>query len=114
MGTPHFQKIEPKDIDAFTAIVGAAHVLHTAESMESYSHDYTEDFHYVPDLVVKPADTAEIAAILRHCHARNIAVTPAGARTGLSGGMLAVQGGLILATDRLNRIQMQRYSMTLA
>lgn len=104
MAPLQFQKITSADIEHFKAIVGAEHVLQTSESMESYAHDYTEDFHYVPDLVVRPGNTAEIAAIMRHCHARNIAVTPAGARTGLSGGMLAVQGGLILATDRLNRI----------
>ncbi len=99
-----FQKINAADIEAFTAIVGSEFVIQSAEGMESYSHDYTEDLHFVPDLVVKPANAQEIAAVMRHCHARNIVVTPAGARTGLSGGMLAVHGGLILATDRLNRI----------
>jgi glycolate oxidase len=99
-----FQKITQQDIDVFIGIVGEAHVLHLREALEPYSHDYTEDLCFYPDLVLKPGNTSEISKILRHCSERNIAVTPAGARTGLSGGMLPVQGGIVLATDRLNQI----------
>ena len=37
-------------------------------------------------------------------HANDVPVTPAGARTGLSGGALPVEGGISLSTRRLNRI----------
>lgn len=104
MGQGIFQDITQEDIASFTALVGAAHVLQSAEDREAYSHDFTEDLRFLPDAVVRPGNADEVAAVLRHCHARAIAVTPAGARTGLSGGMLPVKGGLVLATDRLNEI----------
>lgn len=104
MPTTTFQRIESADLRAFEAMVGTEQVLIAAEAVEPYTHDYTEDLRYVPEVVLRPGKTAEVSAIMRHCHARGIAVTPAGARTGLSGGMLAVHGGVILATDRLNRI----------
>lgn len=74
------------------------------ESLESYSHDYTEDLVYTPQIVLRPGNAEQISRILHHCNQRRIPVTAAGARTGLSGGMLPVHGGIILATDRLNKI----------
>lgn len=104
MAAPIFQKIEAADLAAFATMIGEAYVLQDAETIARYSHDYTEDLVFAPDVVLKPANALEIAAVLRHCNARRIPVTPAGARTGLSGGMLAVCGGVVLATDRLNQI----------
>jgi glycolate oxidase len=104
MHSATFQKIEDSDLAAFAAIVGEQYVLRDAESLDRYAHDYTEGFRFAPEVVLKPADAMQIAGVLRHCNARHIPVTPAGARTGLSGGMLAVCGGVVLATDRLNRI----------
>ncbi|MBO75014.1 MAG: FAD-binding oxidoreductase, partial [Flavobacteriales bacterium] len=66
--------------------------------------DYTEDLVFMPGLVVEPASTQEVQAVLKWAHEHNVPVTPAGAMTGLSGGALPVQGGISLSTRRLNRI----------
>jgi glycolate oxidase len=58
----------------------------------------------MPAVVVKPSTTEEIAAIMKIANRELIPVTPRGAGTGLSGGALAVMGGIILSTERLNRI----------
>jgi glycolate oxidase len=102
--TSPFNKVSPADLDAFRAIVGDAYVLLDGETLASYSHDYTEDFRFPPEVVVRPGTAEEVAAVLAHCHAAYLPVTPAGARTGLSGGVLAVYGGVSLATDRLNQV----------
>lgn len=99
-----FSKVSQKDIQAFIQIVGEEFVQTNTSSLEAYSHDYTEDLVFSPEVVLKPANTAEIAAILKHCYENNLPITAAGARTGLSGGMLPVFGGVILATERLNQI----------
>lgn len=96
--------ITDRHLEQFRSLLGDPYVLTQPEDLESYCHDYTEDLHFVPDVVLQPGTTAEISAIMTYCSAERIPVTPAGARTGLSGGMLAVQGGVILATDRLNQI----------
>jgi glycolate oxidase len=91
-------------IETFSEIIGRDHVLVDADQLENYARDYTEDLHYLPELVLKPRTAEEISAILRVCNQHNIPVTPRGAGTGLSGGALAVNGGIVLSTERMNDI----------
>jgi glycolate oxidase len=73
-------------------------------NLTEYGHDETEDLCFLPDIVAKPETPEEVAAILRYCNAHNIAVTPSGARTGLSGGALPIHKGIALSMERFNRI----------
>jgi glycolate oxidase len=86
------------------SIVGEANVLVDEESLLHYGHDETEKLQYYPSIVVKPATTKEVAAIMQLCNQYLIPVTPRGAGTGLSGGALPHLGGLVLSTERLNKI----------
>lgn len=86
------------------AIAGKENVYTSEDIRRDYSHDETEDLSYLPELVVKPGSPQEVAKILRLCTENKIAVTPSGARTGLSGGALPVFGGVNLSTERLSRI----------
>ncbi|MEM0996430.1 MAG: FAD-linked oxidase C-terminal domain-containing protein [Bacteroidota bacterium] len=104
MVADRFSLLNAQDLAAFRDLLGEAYVLQDEDSLADYSHDYTEDLHYRPQLVLKPGNASEIAAVLGYCQERRIPVTPAGARTGLSGGMLPIYGGVVLATDRLNQI----------
>lgn len=54
--------------------------------------------------VVRPQDTAEVAAVVAHCAERRIPVVPRGAGTGLSGGANAVDGAVVLSFEDMNRI----------
>ncbi|MBK7887019.1 MAG: FAD-binding protein [Bacteroidetes bacterium] len=85
-------------------ICGEGNVLFKTEDKEVYGSDETEDFHFVPAVVVKPANADEISAILKLANREKIPVTPRGAGTGLSGGALPVFGGIVLSTERLNKI----------
>jgi glycolate oxidase len=93
-----------KHIEAFKKIVGAQFVLVDDESLHHYSHDETEDLHYLPEVVIKPRTAEEISAILKICNKEKIPVTPRGAGTGLSGGALPHLGGVLLSTERMNSI----------
>lgn len=75
-----------------------------AEDLTKYSHDETEDLRFPPHIVAKPENVEQISAIMRYCNAENIPVTPAGARTGLSGGALPVKGGVLLSMEKFNKI----------
>jgi glycolate oxidase len=85
-------------------ICGEGNVLFKTEDKEVYGSDETEDFYFVPAVVVKPANAEEISAILKLANREKIPVTPRGAGTGLSGGALPVFGGIVLSTERLNKI----------
>ena len=99
-----FKTIDSTDLAHFVSIIGIEYVLTDSESLDTYSHDETEDLKYFPEVVLKPNNTNEVAAIMLYCNQQLISVTPCGARTGLSGGSLPVCGGVVLSTERFNRI----------
>lgn len=88
----------------FKPIIGEQFVLADEETLTHYSHDETERLSYLPEVVLKPRTTEEIAAIMRLCNEYHIPVTPRGAGTGLSGGALPHLGGVLLSSERMNSI----------
>jgi glycolate oxidase len=79
--------------------------IHWAEDIRrANGSDETEDLVFVPDVVVEPVSTAEVSAVMAWAHKHGVPVTAAGARTGLSGGALPVQGGIALSLRRMNRV----------
>ncbi|RYE12606.1 MAG: FAD-binding oxidoreductase, partial [Sphingobacteriales bacterium] len=99
-----YSKITDDTLAAITAICGSEHVFTRQADTEPYSHDETEHLVYYPEVVVKPASAEEISKLLKLCNEHLIPVTPRGGGTGLSGGALPVMGGLVLSTERLNKI----------
>jgi len=104
MGTATATGLTAQHIESFKKIAGEKFVLLDEESLHHYSHDETEDLHYLPDVVIKPKTAEEISAILTICNKERINVTPRGAGTGLSGGALPHLGGVLLSTERMNSI----------
>jgi glycolate oxidase len=91
-------------LSLFQQICGEKHVLVDEDALHHYSHDETEDLHFLPDVVIKPGTAEEIGLILKLCNKYKIPVTPRGAGTGLSGGALPHLGGVLLSVERLNKI----------
>lgn len=85
-------------------VVGASYVFTDDETLNEYGKDHTEDLVFPPSIVVKPASTQEVSAIMKVAFKHSIPVVPIGARTGLSGGILAVHKGIGLSMERLNQI----------
>jgi glycolate oxidase len=91
-------------LEQLRGIVGPDYVAADSDSLNANASDETEDLHFPPEVVVRPGSAAEISAVLRLARAHRIPVTPRGGGTGLSGGALAVHGGICLSLERLNRI----------
>ena len=87
----------------FKSIVGEEMSI-SQEDLLHYGHDETEDLSFPPHVVLKPANPQEISSILKYCNEHTIPVTPAGARTGLSGGSLPIYGGVLLSMEKFNKI----------
>jgi glycolate oxidase len=98
-----YGKVNADLISALESIAPGA-VITESDQRLRYGSDETEDLSYPPEVVVKPATTAEVAAIMKLCNEARIPVTPIGARTGLSGGALSVYGGVGLSMEKFNRI----------
>ena len=74
------------------------------EQRKEYGHDETEDLNFPPSAVLKPTSVEEVSKIMRFCFEQEIPVSPAGARTGLSGGALPTHGGILISMEKFNRI----------
>jgi glycolate oxidase len=74
-------------------IVGQENAFTLDKDKYKYSHDETEDYSFMPDLVVKPLTAKEVSGILKICNEHLIPVTPRGGGTGLSGGALPTERG---------------------
>lgn len=99
-----FKKIDNQDILYFNSLLSKEHVSINEEDIERCSSDHTEDFVFAPEVVLTPTSTEQVSEILKWCNAKNIAVTPRGAGTGLSGGALPIYGGVCLDMRRMNKI----------
>ncbi len=86
-------------------ILNAQQVLSLPEDLMAYANDAT--YYYksqVPDAVVLPLRTEEVAKVLKYAFANQIPVTPRGAGSGLAGGCTPVRGGIVMDMKRMNRL----------
>ncbi|MDE3028547.1 MAG: FAD-binding oxidoreductase, partial [Paracoccaceae bacterium] len=99
-------------LDLFRAAIGSAHVL-TGSDAAARAHDITGKHHWSPLAILRPADTAEVAACLHLAHASGTPVVPLSGNTGLAGGTRA-DGALMLSLERLNHIREIRTAARIA
>ena len=84
-------------------IVGRRGYLNKPEDLANYEYDGSID-KARPDLVAFPQSTADVVALVKLAKERGIPITGRGAGTGLSGGAIAREGGLMISFARMNRI----------
>ena len=99
-----YNKINEKDIAALVAIVGEADVIVGDNINADYSHDELGGIERMPDVLVRVHTTEEVSAIMKHAYERNIPVTVRGSGTGLVGAAVAIEGGILLETTKMNKI----------
>src|SRR5688572_2888936 len=99
-----FAEVSNDILGQFEVIVGQSNIIVDAEERYAYSHDETEDHSFLPDVVLKPGSAEEISKIMKLCNDHGIAVTPRGGGTGLSGGALPLQKGVVVSMERFNRV----------
>ena len=85
-------------------IVGPDFVVSDPAALKVYETDGLTVFKATPDVVVLPKSRDEIAQVVRFCARERIPFVPRGAGTGLSGGALPVEGGVLIGLNRMNRI----------
>src|SRR6185295_15494062 len=88
-----------------SAIVPGEGVISTEREMRPYESDGLTAYKQLPFVVVLPETTAQVARVLRYCHAHGIRVVPRGAGTSLSGGALPLSDGVLLGMGKFNRVR---------
>lgn len=96
-------KVSKATFQRLSAIVGAEHVTDALEDRICYSYDGTKQ-KALPDVVVKPGATKEISEIMKLANAEGIPVYARGAGSGLTGGSVPLEGGIVLDFHRMNRV----------
>lgn len=84
-------------------IAGNDRVSTSAAELYCYSCDASQ-VRGMPDFIVRPASTEQISKIVSLANEKEIPVTPRGAGTGLAGGAVPVEGGIVLDLSSMNRI----------
>src|SRR6516164_10176226 len=90
-------------VRSIAAVVGAPHVL-TGEAAAGFAVDWTRRFQGHTPAVVRPRDTAEVAAVLALCSQAGVPVVPQGGNTGLVGGGVPLHGEIVLSLARLGQL----------
>src|SRR4051812_9641053 len=91
--------------DILTSIVGTQHVLLDDDLKAQYETDWTRRFTGEACCVVRPGNTAEVAAVVRACAAAGVPITVQGGNTGLVGGGVPAGGELLLSLGRLTGLE---------
>ncbi len=92
-----------KLVRALRQITGDRYVLVEKEDVIVYEQDGSI-FQVMPEIVVLPANVEEVAAVVKAAKIANVPIVPRGSGTGLAGGAVPAEGGIILSLTRLNRI----------
>jgi len=90
-------------VNKLREIVGKDNVFTAKEDLICYSYDSTP-ISRLPDVVVAPLSTKEIAAVIKLANELKIPVVPRGGGTNLSAGSVPIEGGIVLALHRMNKI----------
>jgi glycolate oxidase len=91
-------------VAGLTAILGAGHVITSADERRVYETDALTAYRAVPLAVVLPGSTAEVAAVLKFLGEAGVKVVARGAGTSLSGGALPSEDCVVVGLARMNRI----------
>ena len=91
-------------INELRNIVGADAVVAEEQELLVYECDAYTLQKNLPTAVVLPATTEEVVAVVKLCKRLQLPIIPRGAGTGLSGAVLAVDGGVMIALTRMNRV----------
>ncbi len=99
-----FERMTAADVAALRSICAPERVLVGEDISQDYAHDELAGIHQMPEALVEPVSTDEVAGVLRYASQHNLPVTPRGQGTGLVGGAVPLYGGILLSLCRMNRI----------
>jgi glycolate oxidase len=90
-------------IDELRTIVGENYLLLEKEDVIVYEQDGSI-FQVMPEIVVLPANAEQVASVVKAARRANVPIVPRGSGTGLAGGAVPAEGGIVLSLARLDRI----------
>lgn len=101
-----FNPVTNELIEELKQICGEDNVLTAPDKLELYKTDEEGNpkYHRLPEVVVLPASTEEVAGIVKLANKYLVPITPRSAGTSLSGGAIPVYHGIVLLMERMNKV----------
>jgi len=99
-----YNKITKEDIEVLVDILDDDRLTLREDINEDYSHDELAELKLFPEIMIEPKNTEEVSQVMKFASKRNIPVTPRGTGTGLCGGAVAMEGGILLLTTSMDQI----------
>src|SRR6266436_1551494 len=96
--------MEAHILDELRAIVGRRGLISSPEELHTYECDGLTNFRVMPRAVLLPNSTQQVQEVVRICHCERIPFVARGSGTGLSGGALPVENGIVISLARMNRV----------
>src|SRR5229473_2792729 len=96
--------MEARILDELRTIVGDRGLISSPEELHTYECDGLTNFRVMPRAVLLPNSTEQVQAIVRICHRERMPFVARGSGTGLSGGALPVENGIVISLARMNHI----------
>lgn len=94
----------PRIAQQMRTVVGSQGVVTEREQLRTYECDGLTGYRVVPGLVVLPETAEQVQAVVRVCHHEGIPFVARGSGTGLSGGALPIEDGVLIVLSRMRRI----------
>jgi glycolate oxidase len=91
-------------VSRLEGVVGDEHVITHRRQLATYESDGLLQYASTPAMVVLPGSADEVAAVVRACHEAEMPWTARGAGSGLSGGAMPVEGGVLIGLSRMRSI----------
>ena len=100
-----YNRLTAETAEKLKAVVGEKRFFIGDDINENYSHDEMPIYgKYMPEAVLQVLSTEEVSEIFKICNENLIPVTVRGAGTGLVGGCVPVNGGIVVTTEKMNKI----------
>lgn len=99
-----YKPLEAADMAYLQSIIPEDRIFGKGEILDDYFHDELSGTESEPDVLIFAVSTEEVAAVMRYAYEQGIPVTTRGSGTGLVGAAVAVRGGILLCTSRMNHI----------
>jgi len=106
MPKPDQAVLEGRDafLGALAGCIPSDNLIADSVGLKAYECDALSAYRTLPLAVVLPENTDQVADVVRLCHANQVKVVPRGSGTGLSGGALPLEDGVIVGLGKFNRI----------
>lgn len=104
---PKYNPVDEKIVEELKKIVGDSYVTIDPERLENYKTDEETNprYHHLPEAVVFPGSTQEVAQIMKLANKYLFPVTPRCGGTSLCGGTIPSHGGVVLVLERMDKIK---------